>query len=251
DTSAIQAAIDSGKTTVYLPVGNYNLQGTVLIRNNARRIVGTEASVEVPNTVNPGFKVVDGNNPVVVFERIGSGFNTTPTLENASARTLVIRDAANVSGNMTGSGDVFIENVVSNPFSSWTFNGQNVWARQFNVENEGTHITNNGGTLWILGLKTERGGTLIDTRGGGQTEVLGGLAYTTTGLDGNQNSPMFINDESSVSISIAEVNFAAPSYSTYVRETRGGITRDLLDSSLTNYIGGGKDIPLYVGYLSN
>lgn len=249
DTAAIQAAIDSGKTTVYLPVGNYNLQGTVLIRNNARRIIGTEASVEVPNTVNPGFKVVDGNNPVVVFERIGSGFSTTPTLENASARTLVIRDAANISGNMTGPGDVFIENVVSNPFQTWTFNRQNIWARQFNVENTGTHITNNGGNLWILGLKTERGGTLIDTRGGGRTELLGGLAYTTTASsDNTQNDPMFINDESSVSVSLGEVNFGAPNYITYVRETRGGITRDLPNSSLPNYIGSGKDIPLYVGY---
>jgi polygalacturonase len=249
DTVAIQAAIDSGKTTIYLPVGSYNLQGTVFIRNNARRIIGTEASVEVPNTVNPGFKVIDGTNPVVVFERIGSGYNSTPTIENASSRTLVIRDATNVSGNMTGSGDVFIENVVSNPFSSWTFNGQNVWARQFNVENTGTHITNNGGNLWILGLKTERGGTLIDTQGGGKTEVLGGLAYTTTaGPDGTQNYPMFINNESSISISLAEVNYGAPNYTTYFRETRGGVTRNLSGSNLPNYWGSGKDIPLYVGY---
>lgn len=82
--------------------------------------------------------------------------------------------------------------------------------------------------------------------------MLGGLAYTTTGgSDGNQSSPMFINDESAVSISIAEVNFSDPNYSTYVREMRGGITGDLMDSSLTNYIGGGKDIPLYVGYQGN
>lgn len=249
DTVAIQAALDAGSTTVYFPVGNYTLQNTVLIRNNVRRIIGTEANVEVPDTVNPGFKVVDGTNPIIVFERIGSGYNTTPTIENASARTLVIRDAINVSGNMTGSGDVFIENVASNQFSSWTFNGQNVWARQFNVENTGTHIVNNGGNLWILGLKTERGGTLIDTRGGGKTEVLGGLAYTTTaGSDGTQNSPMFINNESSVSISLAEVNYGAPNYSTYIRETKGGITDNLSGNSLPNYWGSGKDIPLYVGY---
>jgi hypothetical protein len=133
------------------------LTKTILIRNNVRRIIGTEAFIEVPNNVNPGFKVVDGKSPVVVFERIESGYNSTPTIENASARTLVIRDASNVSGNMTGSGDVFIENVVSNHSQSWTFNRQNVWARQFNVENTGTHIINNGGKLWILGLKTERG----------------------------------------------------------------------------------------------
>ncbi len=249
DTDAIQAAIDSGQTTVYFPVGYYNLQGTILIRKNVRRIIGTESLVEVPNTVSPGFKVVDGTSPVVVFERISSGYNPTPTLENASARTLVIRDATNVSGNMTGSGDVFIENVVSNPWQSWTFNKQNIWARQFNVENEGTHITNNGGNLWILGLKTERGGTLIETRGSGKTEVLGCLAYTTTGGPNNtQSFPMFINDKSSVSISCGEVNHGAPNYKIYVRETRGNTTRDLPASSLTNYVDTGKHIPLYVGY---
>ncbi|AFY96779.1 glycoside hydrolase family 55 protein [Chamaesiphon minutus] len=250
DTAAIQAAIDSGKTTVYLPVGVYHLNKTILIRNNVRRIVGTEAIVEVPKTVNPGFKVIGGKNPIVVFERIGSGYNPTTTLENASSRTLVIRDATNVSGNMTGSGDVFIENVVSNPWQTWTFNRQNVWARQFNVENTGTHITNNGGKLWILGLKTERGGTLIDTKGGGKTELLGGLAYSTTvGPDGTQNYPMFINNDSSISITLGEVNHGgSPNYTTYVREIRGKLVRDLTGSSLPNYVGSGKQIPLYVGY---
>jgi len=248
DTAAIQAAIDSGKTTVYFPVGTYNVTKTILIRKNVRRLIGTEATVEVPKTVNPGFKVVAGKNPIVVFERIGSGYNPTPTLENASSRTLVIRDATNVSGNMTGSGDVFIENVVSNPWQTWTFNNQNIWARQFNVENSGTHITNNGGKLWILGLKTERGGTLIDTKGGGKTELLGGLAYTTTaGPDGTQNYPMFINNGSSISITLGEVNFGSPNYTTYVRETSGGITRNLTGKSLPSYVGSGKQIPLYVG----
>jgi hypothetical protein len=249
DTAAIQAAIDSGQTTVYFPVGYYNLRGTILIRKNVRRIIGTEALVEVPNTVSPGFKVMDGTSSVVVFERISSGYHTTPTLENASARTLVIRDATNVSGNMTGSGDVFIENVVSNPWQNWTFNKQNIWARQFNVENEGTHITNNGGNLWILGLKTERGGTLIDTKGGGKTEVLGCLVYTTTGgPNGTQSFPMFINDRSSISISCGEVNHGAPNYRIYFRETRGDTTRDLPANSLINYVDTGKHIPLYVGY---
>jgi len=247
DTAAIQAAIDSGKTTVYLPVGNYNLQNTVFVRNNVRRILGTEATVQVPETVNPGFKIVDGTSPTVVIERIQSGFSSTPTVENASSRTLVIRDATNVAGNMTGSGDVFIENVVSNPFQSWTFNQQNVWARQFNVENQGTHVINNGGNLWIFGFKTERGGTLIDTRSGGKTELLGGLAYTTTNApDGTQNDPMFISN------ALGEVNYGGGSvYTTYFREIRDGVTRDLPASSLTNYIGSGKHIPLYVGYTGN
>ena len=253
DTAAIQAAIDSGRTTVYFPAGVFDLQGTVLVRNNVYRVIGTESNVIVgsqANPTNPGFKLVDGSSSVVVFERLQSGYYANPTFENASTRTIVIRHSLNVSGNMTGTGDVFLEDVSSNPASNWTFNKQNVWARQFNVENQGTHITNNGGNLWILGLKTERGGTLIDTKAGGNTEVLGGFVYTTTSApNGQQNDPMFINNESSVSISLGEINYGGGlNYTTYVRETRDGVTRNLPGSGLPGYIGNGKQIPLYVGY---
>ncbi|MDX2230533.1 MAG: glycosyl hydrolase family 28-related protein [Leptolyngbyaceae cyanobacterium bins.349] len=253
DTAAIQAAIDSGGTTVYFPVGVYTVQGTVLVRNNVRRVIGTEANVIVgstTNTTSPGFRLVDGTSPVVVFERFQSGFFPNPTFENASSRTIVIRNSLNVSGIMTGTGNVFLEDVVSNPAQNWVFNRQNVWARQFNVENQGTHIINNGGNLWIFGLKTERGGTLIDTRSGGKTELLGGLAYTTTAApDDTQNDPMFINNESAISISLGEINYGGgPNYTTYVREIRGGITQNLPGSSLPDYIGSGKQIPLYTGY---
>lgn len=256
DSAAIQRAIDnSGATTVYFPNGTYNLHSTVLVRNNVRRVIGTEAGIIVgsrsnPDQSYPGFRLVEGSSPVVVFERLWGGYFANPTFENASSRTIVIRHSLDVSGNMTGSGDVFLEDVVSNPISNWTFNKQNIWARQFNVENQGTHIINNGGNLWILGLKTERGGTLIDTRAGGKTELLGGFAYTTTAApDGEQNDPMFINDESSISISMGEINYVDEfEYTTYVRETRNGETRNLYRSGLPDYISGGKAIPLYVGY---
>ncbi|MGA9379806.1 MAG: glycosyl hydrolase family 28-related protein [Phormidium sp.] len=253
DSAAIQAAIDSGKTTVYFPNGEYDVQATVLVRNNVRRVIGTEAEVTIGTESKqdyPGFKLIEGSSPVVVFERFEGNYYQNPTFENASARTIVIRHSSNVSGNMTGSGDVFLEDVVSNPFSNWTFNKQNVWARQLNVENKGTHIINNGGNLWILGLKTERGGTLIHTKAGGKTELLGGFAYTTTAaVDGTQSDPMFINDESSISISMAEVNYGGgPNYTTYVRETQEGVTRNLLRESLPSYVGSGRQIPLYVGF---
>lgn len=246
DTAAIQAAIDSGRTTVYFPVGSYDVQNTVLVRNNVRRILGTEAYINVATTANPGFKIVDGTSSVVVFERLYSWNNGTPTIENASSRTLVLRDTTNLSLRLTGLGDVFLENVAT---SALSINGQNVWARQLNIENLGTKITNNGGNLWILGFKTERGGTLIDTKNGGKTEVIGGLAYTTTPApDGTQNDPLFINNESSISISLAEINYGELLYTTFVREIRGGITRDLTGSGLPDYWGDGKNIPLYVGY---
>ena len=255
DSAAIQRAIDSGATTVYFPNGAYNLHNTVLVRNNVRRLIGTEAGIVVGGLYNfnqsyPGFRLVEGSSPVVVFERFWGSYFANPTFENASSRTIVIRHSSDVSGNMTGSGDVFLEDVVSNSISNWTFNKQNIWARQFNVENQGTHIINNGGNLWILGLKTERGGTLIHTKAGGKTELLGGLAYTTSAApDGEQNDPMFINDESSISITLGEINYVDEfEYTTYVQETRNGETRNLYHSGLPYYISGGKAIPLYVGY---
>lgn len=250
DTAAIQAAIDAGRTTVYFPVGSYNLQGTVLIRHQVRRLIGTEAYIEVPKTVNPGFKIVDGQAPVVVFERIRSWYFGTPTVENVSSRTVVVRDATDVALKLTGPGDIYIENLAT---SALTINGQRVWARQLNIENLGTKIINDGGQLWILGLKTERGGTLIETHKGGVTELLGGFAYTTTAAaDGQQNEPMLINHESNISMTLGEINFGGgPPYTIYVRETRNGLTRDLLAEKVPIYVGGGRHLPLYVGYQKN
>ncbi|NMF60549.1 endopolygalacturonase [Pseudanabaena yagii GIHE-NHR1] len=247
DTSAIQAAIDSGKTTVYFPAGGtFEIQGTVLIRNNVRRILGTEGRVRAISK-DAKLKVVDGTSQVVVIERIANGYDFPLTVDNASSRTVVLKNLLDIRGDMTGPGDVFIEDVGG---GNWQFGKQNIWARQFNVENAGTHITNNGGNLWIFGLKTERGGTLIDTKNTGRTELLGGLAYTTTPApDGTQIYPMFINNESSISITLGEINYGNGfNYTTYVREIKGRITRNLLDRSLPNYSGSGKHIPLYVGY---
>jgi hypothetical protein len=248
DTAAIQAAIDSGKTTVYLPNGYYRLGETILIRKNVRRIIGCEATIGVPDLGGkPAFKVVEGASPLVVFERIQAGYSRVPTLENASARTLVIRDCYNVCGNMTGPGDVFIEDVASNPFTSWRFGRQSVWARQLDVENEGTHIVNDGGRLWILGLKTGRGGTLIETTGGGWTEVLGGLAESTSGP---KLTPMFVSRDSSLSVTIGEANSNASAFTTLVSESRGGLTKTLTKGDVPTR-SGGSVLPLFVGQASD
>ncbi|HEY9641105.1 MAG TPA: glycosyl hydrolase family 28-related protein, partial [Coleofasciculaceae cyanobacterium] len=248
DTAAIQAAIDSGKSTIYFPAtGTFEIEGTILVRNNVRRILGTEGKVRALSNM-ASFKVVDGTSPTVVIERMANGFDFPLTIENASSRTLVLKDLSDVTGNMTGNGDVFIEDVVG---GNWRFGKQNIWARQLNVENKGTHITNDGGNLWILGLKTEQGGTIIDTKNGGKTELLGGLIYNTNNApNGAQDEPMFIDSESSTSFTFSEVNFGGGSeYTTYVRETQGGITKDLSGANLlSSNAPYGKSVPLYVGY---
>ena len=87
DTASIQAAIDSGASTVYFPRGDYKISDTILIRNNVRRLIGCRANIDVPEMAGPGFKVVEGANPVVVFERINSGYSKAVTIENAPSGT--------------------------------------------------------------------------------------------------------------------------------------------------------------------
>jgi len=114
--------------------------------------------------------------------------------------------------------------------------GQKVWARQLNVENEGTHITNDGGELWVLGYKTERGGTLLHTLGGGQSEVFGTFSYTTTA---GKLAPMFLTQDSSAFAFFSEVCYTGDPFATLVREIRKGVTKEVKrgDGTVTPYVG--------------
>jgi hypothetical protein len=243
-TRAIQAAIDSGKSTVYLPNGYYRLSDTIIIRKNVRRIIGCEATIGVPDLKGqPAFKIDEGTSPVVVFERIQAGFGRTPILENATGRTLVVRDCFNVCGVMSGPGDVFLEDVCTNPFTGWRFGRQHVWARQLDVERDGTHILNAGGSLWILGLRTARGGIVVMTTERGSTEVLGGLCDST---GRPKAEPMFTLVDSYLSASLAEHNDDGNPFATLVRESRAGQVKDLSRGDVPKRIRG-SGIPLYVG----
>ena len=249
DSVAVQRAIDSGATTVYFPNGSYTLAQPVSIRGKVRHILGTEASVEVAPDMQAGFILVDGASfaPVVVLERLAGGTSATPAVQNDSHRTLVMRDMLNAAGTMTGPGDVYLEDVASNAAQHWSFHGDHVWGRQVTVLSDGTHITNDGATLWLLGLKTERGGTLIETKNGGQTEVLGGLSYTTS--DPGQ-APMFVSSNASLAVSLRETSYVGTPFQLVVQESQNGKgeTMKRSQSPLATF---GSDLPLFVGRASS
>jgi len=234
DTPALQAAIDSGATTVYLPRGAYHLGGTVILRGSVRRLIGCKAWLSVieplASRAAPLFRFENGAEPTVWVEWIDTDFGSGPYcfLEHAAARTLVLqRLAINFQGAQAyrtgegGTGDVFIEDVVGRWFQ---FQRQNLWARQFNPEGDGTHVLNDGGRAWILGLKTEGGGTLVETRAGGSTELLGSFSYT---VGQGKLAPMFVIEDAEAAITFAEVCFTDDPFATIVRETQGGVTREL------------------------
>ena len=133
-----------------------------------------------------------------------------------------------------GKGSLFLEDVATGAVR--ITKDQKVWARQLNVENEGTHVTNDGGNLWVLGYKTERGGTLLHTKGGGQSEVFGTFSYTTTA---GKLAPMFRTDDASAFAFFSEVCYSGDPFAMLIRETRNGVTKEVKrgDGTVTPYVG--------------
>jgi hypothetical protein len=252
DTAAIQAAIDSGKSTVYFPFGKYRISSTVRVRGAVQRILGMGAYISPAGTSfpagTPAFRFESGTAGTVIFENISLNRNydvtgfpefSFPMLEDARGTTVVLKNLIDVSyRGVSGSGPLFIENICCGPFE---FNSQTVWARQLNAETTNTHLLNNGGKLWVLGYKTEQISTIAETRGGGQTEILGSF-FSTHKLE---PITALINNESSMSI-VYSTN-SDGDFQTQVNETRDGVTRTLSRDAVLRR-GYGSVVPLYVGY---
>lgn len=250
-TSAIQQAIDAGKTTIYFPSGKeYNFVGTIYIRGNVRRIFGLEAGSNALDKQGGGFHhgtwvVADGTAPVVVLERFDSVYARWAFVHQSN-RAFVLKNLPIEEVTVkTGAGDLFIEDVVGGYVTVEA--GAALYARQLNLEPPtGDRIYNKGGTVWILGLKTERDATVLRTARGGKSEVLGAFIYTNLASD--PNKVMFVSEEGSdVSFTLGEQVGRNQPFSP-VRETRDGVTKILKNGDVPYRVGRGSLITLYTGY---
>jgi hypothetical protein len=217
-SAALQQAMDSGASTIFLP-GSYRLLSTVTIRGKVRRVVGLGGMINYGKGLRPDFRLLDGTGPLFVMEHFAAIHGG---LEVDTPRRIVLRSVSDCplhfSTNAVGN-DVFLEDVVTDDLR---LRRKHLWARQLNIENQGTHLVNEASDVWILGYKTERGGTLLRTSHGGRSEVLGGFSYTTTA---GKLAPMFVNEASWVFTFFGEVCFNDDPFQTLVRETREGETR--------------------------
>ncbi len=226
DTEAIQAAIDSGATTVYLPNGTWTVEGTVELRGDVYRLIGTEARVAGGGTI----ELKDGTHPVVVMERFTDTAAGGLKFVHGSSRAWAIKNVTGGKYSNTGTGDLYLNDVVGGPY---VFKDQNVWARQLNQEtdtqetDDAAKVVNDGGRLWVLGMKTERAGTIIDTRGGGYTELVGAFLFST---GAPKNDPAFVNTESSVSLAGVTERCFNSCIETWIKETRSGEERTQMSS---------------------
>jgi len=263
-SAAIQAAIDSGATTVYFPSGVYVSARTIIVRGKVRLIEGFDSSL---NPSGEAFSRGESPVPLLAIEagtgdvtlnhlRIGA-FYAHPVpgvifVQQDSARPLVLRDSI-IGGLPTtvayentnrGTGTLFLEDVTGTPWQ--ILSPQSVFARQINPEANRTKITNKGGKLWILGLKTEGTGTNIETEQGGSTEVLGGLIYPVWKIPADSAS--FVVDDSRASFIYAVSSYkpaaAGTNFAIQVYETQHGIAKSVLSTSLPAR-GLGKMMALY------
>jgi len=247
DTAAIQRAIDSGKTTVYLPTGYYRLSDTIRVRGQVRKVAGMQSRLEPYGNTAFGTKPfvrVEKTASAVVIDALDVEGPSGAGIEHASPQVLVVRDSTLRVPvgyrNTPGVGRLFLENVVGGDRGTVRlYHPQEVWARQLNLETNALKVHNRGARLWILGLKTEnRAGpgspTVIETTGGGKTELLGGLLYPVQPIP--SNVPAFVNNESSLSLiyAVSAYGSADRNYNVHVRETRNGVTRDLTRSALAS-----------------
>jgi len=213
-SAAIQKAMNSGARTIFLP-GTYALNSTVTLGRKVQRVVGIGGMVDYFAKAKPDFRISKGDSPVVVFEHFS---HIHGGIEIDTDRTIVFRSVSDCDlkfGRNAAGGELFFEDFVTH---NLVIKNQTVWARQLNVENEGTHIVNDGGKLWVLGYKTERGGTLLETRGRGYSEILGGFSYTTTA---GKLAPMFVTDNSSVFTFFNEVCYNGDPFELKIQEKRG------------------------------
>lgn len=250
----LQAAINTPNvTTIYFKGRDRLLAfGTLVIPPNVKHILGFEAFLNTQSEFATVYSDNTGSTLTLAINKPGKdpliiqGLDISFTLENISPRTVVVRDVQSFSfDGLHHPGKLFLENVVMNgPLN--ILPGQSVWARQLNIELTGTKIKNAGGRLWILGFKTELPGTEIATSGGGYTEMLGTMIYPVVPFSTAQAAePAIINDNSNVSVMYGTSVYAGGAYfPIQVRQTKGGVTKDLLTSTQTSattlYVGRNK-----------
>ena len=227
-STQLQAALNSGKSTVYFPAGVRLVYDelTVTVPASVKRIIGFHGVINTDgNGINGGgirFVVADDSTEPLILEQFGYGVK----LEHRGKRPVALKNIVLYEYKaLPGAGDVYAEDAQMDGFTVQA--SQRFWGRQVNNElRSRTKIINNGGALWIMGMKTEGRQTVIDAIGG-QTEYLGGLLYPATGDMPPGEIAFKLSAGAKASLLYSNIVYTTRNYDTQVRETRGSDTKSL------------------------
>ncbi len=230
---AVQAAIDSGARTLYLPNREtVEVKSPVHVRGKVERLFGLYSGIRPHKEYAEGPTVIyDHGDPkhVLVIDRFGTG-----RLQHASPGTLIIRDVSQEYTNKPGAGELYAEDTQGR----YRITKQSAWFWQLNTEFStpagAARLENHGGRVVVVGMKTEQKGANILTADGGLTELLGGFFYANSGTGGQ---PSIIIRDAGFSGTWRNPTYGAR-YNPIVRETLGSQTR----------VGGTMYQGLFAGY---
>ena len=278
DTAAIQAAMNSGAEVIYFNRGRYLITDEIMIPKTVKMInfcfCDLVSGEKLRNGRDLGAFVVneDSDSPLFMtnaftWEQFYGLFHF---VRHSAKRDLVLKDlhlqTTCVYSNTVSGSRVFIDDVActTGDFSEWyfyrqegrepiyasnipfVFNGQEVFGRNLNPERADLEIVNNGGKAVFLGIYCEGPGTVLKTTNGGTSEIYTFLA--AAGTD-NEEKPVLINDNSSVSAVSGSLYAAPRNYPVAIKEIKGDQTAILRTEDLFGASSAAKFLGAYVGEL--
>lgn len=248
DSTAIQAAFDSGAQEIHFEPGRYRLDRPITIPEHVQRInfnfCDLVAGEALAASDAEGFVIAGGpdaaGQPPLLIERLlaweqWKGKHCTFT--HSSRRTVCFKDIQTQTlplyRNTVAGGKVFFDNVATTTGVSPGTNGhgrcpvalkgQKAWARQLNPERGEPMIRNDGGDLVLMGYKSEGLGVIVETINGGRTEVIGGVANL-----GRTGDTAFVATDAQMRLSTATHGWRSVAYyRNAIRHTRDGQTTTL------------------------
>ena len=242
DSKAIQDAIDDGAETIFFPPGGrWTINRDIYLRNRIHRLIGTEGKIDGKGK----FIIEDGAFVDITIERFSS---FASGITNRSKRSVVLKNMflKSYESDDFATGDIFLEDVSVGTIRT---NFQRLWGRQVTMagDTKGPKISNNGGTIWILGLTAKDGNTVLHNFNKGFVELMG---VNVIASDKAKTGPMFINDNSSMSIAgLKETLTRGNPYAKIVEDSRqGSKVYTLKNTDLPHNESGGVMMALYTGY---
>jgi hypothetical protein len=186
DTTAIQAAMMSGKPVVVFPKAQYKMTATIDIPPTVARIDEMSGDFGSGNS----FAVTEGASSPLLLEHV-SGY---ATFTLSATRTIVLSEYSGAFlDQQSAPATVFLENC-GNIGASAQFSPKNqtTWARSIDTEEvSGDDFIVSGGTLWVFDYKTEnKACTSLLAENGATVEVFNGYVNTTNAPG---TTPMVVN----------------------------------------------------------
>ncbi|GAB3222682.1 putative Ig domain-containing protein [Spirosoma arcticum] len=283
DADAINAAIASGKSTIWVRYGFIYVNKPIVFPDGhqvKRFLVQGEINVTGSTlTTNDGvfdpaikkavFEIGTGANEALLIQGIRTqNGNYYQYVQNNSKKTLILRhDSFNGANRVYRNrydashtpGTLFIEDVnslASNPYGvtmpgpGFLFDHQEVFARNLNPENVNPMVHNKGGKLWMMGFDTEGYGVPFVTTDYGSTEVLGAIVFGV--FRGDVHQEIINTTDANVSVIVSERGrFPELVRPIVVVDTRYGVTKTMAKGVMPQTMKEGKfalstDVPLFI-----